>query len=580
MSLFRVVLLGFVVMLLGACSSSSNNNIDNNGSDGSGETVLTGQLIDSAVSGVRYATESRSGVTDSDGQFEYLQGETVRFYLGDLMLGDARGAAIVSLFDLVDGVTPVVGVALERAIWEWRRGPSFSTVINLATLLQTLDSDGDPENGIDISPEVAALFTANSVDFNQHWEDFSYDPGFSQAMAQAKARNLLDADRQTRKPWRAIAHLYASLGVASELRVRSGSSTDNDADGTPDSTVSYTFDAEGKLVRLEYDYDGDGMPDSVIVYTYDADANLVRDEQDSDNDGTPDYIASYTYDADGNQSGREQDLDGDGMADEVAVYTYDDNGNRTRQESDTDGDGSADLISSDTYDDQGNLTRSEQDFDGDGAPEQISSYQYDARGNRTRAEQDIDADGTADNINTNFYDADDNLLRIEYDRDGDGSPDSITTYNYDEAGNQTGYTYDDDADGTPGIIVSRTFDANGNETSYSYDADGDGMPESVVATIYDEDGYEVRSEHDIDADGTVDLIIEPTYDADADGWWTVFNQGFTPLGFLMTVSVSSDPSGSTSDSTNHTTFNSICYCATVVSSTVNIDPIYTEQGQH
>src|SRR5690606_35560464 len=96
---------------------------------------------------------------------------------------------------------------------------SFSTVINLATLLQTLDSDGNPENGIEISTGVAALFAADSVNFDQYWEDFDRDRGFRQALAEAKASALLDGSRQIRKPWRAMAHLYASLGIDSRLSV-------------------------------------------------------------------------------------------------------------------------------------------------------------------------------------------------------------------------------------------------------------------------------------------------------------------------------------------------------------------------
>ncbi|MBK6736990.1 MAG: hypothetical protein IPG64_03395 [Haliea sp.] len=329
------------------------------------------------------------------------QGETVKFYLGDLELGDAHGAAIISLFDLVDGVTPVVGNALREGIWEWRRGPSFSTVINLATLLQTLDSDGNPDNGIAISPEVAALFAANSVDFNQHWQEFNYDQGVRQALTEAKSRSLLDGARQVRKPWLALAHLYASLGIDSDLRVVTGHSTDIDGDGTPDSASSYAFDAEGRLVHVEHDYDADGAPDTVIGYTYDNNGNLLREEQHNDADVAPDYFADYIYDADGNQIGRERDVDGDGTLDDISTYTYDANGNRIRQETDNDGDGTPDQISSDTYDADGNLMRSEQDYNGDGSPEQIFVYAYDADGNRVRAEQDVDGDGTAEYVNTN-----------------------------------------------------------------------------------------------------------------------------------------------------------------------------------
>ncbi|MBK6740702.1 MAG: hypothetical protein IPG64_24105 [Haliea sp.] len=174
MSRIRMVFTGGILALLCACSG------------GNGDSPLYGQFIDSAVSGIRYSTATRAGVTDSEGRFEYEAGQTVSFYLGDLYLGDAPAAAIISPFDLVDGVQPVVGGALKQAILEKPRGPGFSTVINMVTLLQTLDVDGNPENGIAIAPGVASLFTPNSVDLNQPWQDFSQDMGFRRAMAEAK----------------------------------------------------------------------------------------------------------------------------------------------------------------------------------------------------------------------------------------------------------------------------------------------------------------------------------------------------------------------------------------------------------
>jgi len=39
-------------------------------------------------------------------------------------------------------------------------------VVNMTRLLQSLDTDGDPDNGITISPDAAASATGLSVDFN------------------------------------------------------------------------------------------------------------------------------------------------------------------------------------------------------------------------------------------------------------------------------------------------------------------------------------------------------------------------------------------------------------------------------
>lgn len=495
MSLFRMLCLGGLLLFLSACDNGS----DNTGGSDPTATALTGQFIDSPVAGVRYTTASRSGVTNNQGDFQYLEGETVSFYIGDLMLGDARGAAIISVFDLVDGVTPVVGNALKVAIADGNAGPSFGTVVNLATLLQTLDSDGNPENGIEIAPDVAALFAANSVDFNQNWRDFAYDQGFLGALAEARSRGLLDGARQARKPWQVMAHLYGSLGVDSELQVASAQSRDSDGDGTPDVMTSYSFDDEGKLVRRAADYDRDGTPDEVIVYTYDAAGNLVRDAQTYDGGETADYVAMYSYDAAGNQIGRTRDLDGDGTIDDTATYSYDANGNRTREESGGGTGAMASRIASDTYDANGNHTRSEQDRNGDGTADQINTFAYDANGNRVRSEQDDNGDGTADASSDAIYDAQNKLVREENDRNGDDQPEQIATYVYDANANLIREEIDRNDDGTPDTIKTYVYDANGRLAREELDADGNGTPDSVV-------------------------VITTTYTADTNGWWSVFNE--------------------------------------------------------
>ena len=53
------------------------------GSDnGNPSTLKTGVLIDSAVSNVSYQTETLSGITNSNGEFSYRDGETVTFSIG------------------------------------------------------------------------------------------------------------------------------------------------------------------------------------------------------------------------------------------------------------------------------------------------------------------------------------------------------------------------------------------------------------------------------------------------------------------------------------------------------------------
>ena len=113
-------------------------------------TVLTGVFRDSTVSGLGFRSGSQTGVTDATGAYSYEVGQSITFFVGDLTLGTvAVPKALISPTDLVPGGTG-----------------STLAVINLARFLMMLDGDGDPSNGIQISPAVTTA-AANwpAVDF-------------------------------------------------------------------------------------------------------------------------------------------------------------------------------------------------------------------------------------------------------------------------------------------------------------------------------------------------------------------------------------------------------------------------------
>ena len=110
--------------------------------------VLTGRLIDSAVTGMRYETPTQSGVTDADGSFSYMANETVIFSLGDIVLPPVTSAPVVTPLD----VFSTSNIADAR-------------VINLTRLLQSLDEDGNADNGITLTSTAAASATGLTVDF-------------------------------------------------------------------------------------------------------------------------------------------------------------------------------------------------------------------------------------------------------------------------------------------------------------------------------------------------------------------------------------------------------------------------------
>ncbi len=98
---------------------------------------VTGQFIDAAVDGLDYSCEAsgKSGVTSGGGNFTCKEGDTVTFSLGGYVLGSTSASSGV--------VTPYTLYAENE-----------TAAIDIAQLLQTIDSDKDPSNGITI-PDAA-----------------------------------------------------------------------------------------------------------------------------------------------------------------------------------------------------------------------------------------------------------------------------------------------------------------------------------------------------------------------------------------------------------------------------------------
>jgi hypothetical protein len=130
------LMLAMLAICLAACGDSEvSSGVGSSGKNLSGPA--TGKLMDAAVSGVNYSTSSKIiGTTDKDGIYKYNHGDTVKFKLGSLILGETKAAAIVTPINLA--------------------GDSISRLQNLLVLLQSLDSDSEPGNGISISAVAAA----------------------------------------------------------------------------------------------------------------------------------------------------------------------------------------------------------------------------------------------------------------------------------------------------------------------------------------------------------------------------------------------------------------------------------------
>ncbi len=118
-------------LLVGCGSSDSSNN------SSTSENLETGYFIDAPVKGLEYQTESGyKGTTDEYGRFKYKSGEKVNFKIGKLSLGEATPDQ--------EGLVTPESIAQNDADFK----------IQLLRILQALDSDSNPSNGITISSDI------------------------------------------------------------------------------------------------------------------------------------------------------------------------------------------------------------------------------------------------------------------------------------------------------------------------------------------------------------------------------------------------------------------------------------------
>jgi len=102
-------------------------------------SLKVGYFLDATVSGAKYSTNSElEGVTDKYGRFQYKDGDSVRFSIGNLILGDATPEQ--------DGLVTPKSLA---------QGNEELKVL-LLRVLQSLDSDNNLSNGIRIPSNVIA----------------------------------------------------------------------------------------------------------------------------------------------------------------------------------------------------------------------------------------------------------------------------------------------------------------------------------------------------------------------------------------------------------------------------------------
>jgi hypothetical protein len=312
-------------------------------SGGAEVPTLTGVLYDSHVSGIYYSVSDDdgnikfSGQTNEAGEFNYKPKDTITFMIGNKVIGKAFARKKLKVQQiLAEGQYPPYPdddeeddldlipdePADENDNNEDIDDTQYYTddqiqiaTINMVRLLMSLDSDGNPDNGIQIDERAHQAYTntpesllpdlmTNFIEFGQNTRVLNLLSA-AQGVSEPVVTSALDARK----------HYGATLIEVFE-------SPDTDDDGVPDQIdeainnpdLFSDIDNDGVHDELDkwpedpneaYDTDGDGVGDNADFFPTD-----YHEQYDSDNDGFGDNIDPAPYD-----SAIAIDSDGDGYFD-------------------------------------------------------------------------------------------------------------------------------------------------------------------------------------------------------------------------------------------------------------------------
>jgi len=499
----------------GSSSSSSSGGSSSGGSSssssGGGTGVETeGVFNGGRIAGLHYETPSFSGLTDADGIYRYRDGEEVRFSLGGIVLGSARGEPELNLFDLV-GSEPITREALVRAALEDRqRVDDLDRVGNMALLLVTLDVDQDPANGVDLGDWDSEL-ADYQVDFGYDFYEFPQRRGLDALRA---IRSAFDIAYQVPGATPLI-FVYDALGIAMPAHVPVREVIDEDNDNIAEYEIKTTYNSLGLPEEIhEFPNQNTGASwDQWLRYRYDDEGRrlLIEQERDDDGGGRIDSFTRSTLSYDNNGLHTASNTESGAQVVESrseAVLQYDGGGNLTfyRFERDQDFDLIVDhrFEVASQYTSTGLLRVSQQETDADnnGSVERRERFEYSyidgllSRALQTLDEEDIRVNGVIDaEVEIIYqYDSDQRLIREEQriDGDGNGITDSkyILRWSYNGEGQLEKEIRETDSDANGFEETRQTFefsyDEMGNiiELEVRFDENADGTTDSINITDY------------------------------------------------------------------------------------------------
>lgn len=238
--------------LLSACFDFGSDDDDD-----SGGTEYFGYFLDTGVVGLSYSPNSGFEWTEGNGRFFYNPGQSTDFSILGLSLGSAT----------VDSDNPVVTPAtllgegsLTKAQMETLLNGSSATaqaIKNQLVLLQTLDFDQNPDNGIDLPKPVAFdtefIPSKNALsDLNLNESAIDFAAALEEKLVTFRSNGTLNQSSVVISEEDAVAHFLETLDGLEALAdyegrwaMRSG--------GSGDVSAIYTFNSNLSIELIEYD---------------------------------------------------------------------------------------------------------------------------------------------------------------------------------------------------------------------------------------------------------------------------------------------------------------------------------------
>ena len=113
---------------------------------------VTAYFIDAGVEGISYTSNKEdSGITDVDGRFRYTEGAQVTFKIGGVEVGS------------ITNINSDKKVLIQDLLGVNREDTNNSQVLKIARFLQSLDSNQDPSDGIDISSQLTQQLATQNI---------------------------------------------------------------------------------------------------------------------------------------------------------------------------------------------------------------------------------------------------------------------------------------------------------------------------------------------------------------------------------------------------------------------------------